>query len=226
MKLHIPSRYAAVVAGGDTSSRFQDLFFQASLVVAADSGIYHLSSMDIVPHIFVGDFDSCTSETVEEFKRKGSRIVCLAREKSKTDTQVALEAVREWGYDTAALFGSTGGARFDHSLANMDLIEHFAERGLDVIAFTPGSIVAGMGYEIKTRAICAAAGTYVSLLPVTRKVTGVSTGQLKYPLKNATLTRGESLGISNEVIGPGAYVSVDKGFLLMIISSVSPGVVS
>ena len=94
MKLHIPSRYAAVVAGGDMSSRFQDLFFQASLVVAADSGIYHLSSMDIVPHIFVGDFDSCTSETVEEFKRKGSRIVCLAREKSKTDTQVALEAVR------------------------------------------------------------------------------------------------------------------------------------
>jgi thiamine pyrophosphokinase len=57
-------------------------------------------------------------------------------------------------------------------------------------------------------------GAKISLIPVDR-CTGVTTTNLKYPLKNALLETGVREGISNEATGRSATVSVAKGTLLL-----------
>ena len=59
---------------------------------------------------------------------------------------------------------------------------------------------------------------YLSLVPLDRTITGVRLRGVKYPLTNATLTRGDTLSISNEVSGPQAVLSADTGRMLVIRS--------
>jgi len=59
-------------------------------------------------------------------------------------------------------------------------------------------------------------GTFVSIMPLTKSVEGVTTSGLKYPLENATLTKGNTLGISNEIIEREAGVKISSGILLLI----------
>ena len=44
-------------------------------------------------------------------------------------------------------------------------------------------------------------GDYVSLLPLSERVDGVTTHGLRYPLSDATLTQGPARGLSNELLG-------------------------
>jgi thiamine pyrophosphokinase len=53
---------------------------------------------------------------------------------------------------------------------------------------------------------------------MTEKSDGVTTSGLKYPLNNATMFYGSTLGTSNEVLGDSATVSVADGRLLVITS--------
>ena len=61
-------------------------------------------------------------------------------------------------------------------------------------------------------------GTYVSFLPFGGAASGVTLKGLKYPLENMSLTVGNSLGISNEVVEKKIEVSFESGYLLMIES--------
>jgi len=56
----------------------------------------------------------------------------------------------------------------------------------------------------------------VSLLPLSEQVVGVTTGGLAYALSGATLRQGPTLGLSNELAGERASVSVERGRLAVI----------
>lgn len=59
-------------------------------------------------------------------------------------------------------------------------------------------------------------GNYVSFLPFSGEVKGLTLTGVKYPLFQHTLSAGNSLGISNEVTEEQIRVSFTKGYLLMI----------
>ena len=59
-------------------------------------------------------------------------------------------------------------------------------------------------------------GDLVSLIPITTSVEGISTIGLEYPLKNATMHIGKSLGVSNVMEDGIANVSIEKGYLLVM----------
>jgi thiamine pyrophosphokinase len=59
-------------------------------------------------------------------------------------------------------------------------------------------------------------GDIVSLIPLTRTVTGVSTGGLRWSLQDATLEFGSTLGISNETTQEIARVEIKTGQLLAV----------
>jgi thiamine pyrophosphokinase len=61
-------------------------------------------------------------------------------------------------------------------------------------------------------------GEYVSLLPFTEKVSGLTLGGFKYPLDHITMTSGISLGVSNEITREEAYVEFSEGILLVVES--------
>ena len=61
---------------------------------------------------------------------------------------------------------------------------------------------------------------YISLCPLTEKVTGVCLSGMKYPLTNAVLKIGESIAVSNEMAKDAeeAVISLDNGILVVIES--------
>jgi thiamine pyrophosphokinase len=188
-------------------------------------GAEFLVGHDIIPWVLVGDFDSCDPSVVSLLSEKGSDVITLPREKDKTDTEVALDLALREGFTEAALVGALGGERPEHSLANLFLIETYARRGLDVIIVHHDTILFGLlgaGDGSKSeRRFSGKKGDWVSIFPVTGEAAGVSTSGLKFPLNSATLKRGSTLGASNEMTGTKASVSVENGFLLVVLTSES-----
>ncbi len=61
-------------------------------------------------------------------------------------------------------------------------------------------------------------GKYISLIPLTTEVEGLTLVGFKYPLKNAKLSIGISLGVSNEILQDIARIELSKGILIVIES--------
>lgn len=59
-------------------------------------------------------------------------------------------------------------------------------------------------------------GGYVSAVAISEEVTGVTYRGLEYPLENATLHLGSTLGVSNTLASSPAHISIEAGTLLVI----------
>ena len=66
------------------------------------------------------------------------------------------------------------------------------------------------------RTVSGAPGDGVSVFPFTGPATGVNLEGLAYPLEDARLEIGDTLGFHNELTGETARVSVEEGALLVI----------
>jgi thiamine pyrophosphokinase len=58
----------------------------------------------------------------------------------------------------------------------------------------------------------------VTVIPLTPQLAGVNATDLKYRLDSATLRRGSTLGVSNEMLGTTASISVRSGFALVVLN--------
>lgn len=100
-------------------------------VFAVDGGLAALASIGCVPDVALGDFDSLgyvpadLPETVE--------VLTFPAHKAESDMELALRLACERGFDEAIVYGALGG-RLDHTLANLQLLAAFSERGLRVRA--------------------------------------------------------------------------------------------
>ena len=61
-------------------------------------------------------------------------------------------------------------------------------------------------------------GTYVSLIPYTQEVTGITLTGFRYLLTDDTLTLGISRGVSNEIVEEVAEITLQTGCLFVIES--------
>jgi thiamine pyrophosphokinase len=226
VRIDLGPEYVAIVGGGEILPAALPVILGASSVVAADSGAQFLKDNDIIPWVLVGDFDSCDPDVVSWMDECGSRVITLPRDKDKTDTEVALDMACNEGFKQAVLVGGLGGDRLEHSLANLSLLEAYAERGLDVVLFHRDTVIFGLmgrgdGAAVE-RSFRGKPGDWVSAFPVTREVRGVTTEGLRFPLSGATLTRGTTFGTSNEMTAGSASISVTEGFLLVVVTGGSP----
>ncbi len=195
-----------IVGAGDCTETF--IKQAGDLVIAADGGARHLFRMGITPDLFVGDFDSTDSA--------GNAPVVLRHPTEKDDTDMAL-AVREGqarGYREFRLYGALGGARFDHSVANLQLLAFCAGRGLfaTIISGNQRTRVLREGEKLT---FSAGARGYVSVFAFGGQAR-VTLAGLKYPLSDAILSPDSPLGVSNEFTGAAASVSALSGKLLVI----------
>lgn len=195
-----------IVGAGE---RTEDLFAPGpdDLVIAADGGYSWLQEQGIVPGLVVGDFDSLSAPP------ERPNVVRLPKEKDETDTMAALHMGLERGYGRFRLYSGTGG-RFDHTLANLQLLAWLARRGRQgflyargwtATAVTDGSVSFPAGER----------GT-ISVFSQSDVSTGVYLEGLKYPLTDAALTNDFALGVSNEFTGSPARIAVGKGTLLVV----------
>ena len=63
-------------------------------------------------------------------------------------------------------------------------------------------------------------GKYVSLLPLTDIVKGITLKGFKYPLENYNMESGKSstIGISNELVNEEGFIDFKEGILILIES--------
>jgi thiamine pyrophosphokinase len=211
--------HVVIFAGGTLrpGKAFDAAVGSADMFIAADSGAETALQYSCTPRIVVGDFDSLDASFVEDLSKRGSEIRRAAVEKDETDTELAVQVAIEEGATRITLTGALGGARFDHTMANILLLAGFEGVPITIVD-GPSTcwLVRGPG----SSAIDGQVGDLVSLLPLTGDASGIRTKGLYYALKGETLSFGRPRGVSNVLIEEHAEVSVEGGMLLVIHTDV------
>ncbi|NMO95944.1 thiamine diphosphokinase [Paenibacillus lemnae] len=204
-----------IFTGGNLSPKLLDEIEASDYIIGADRGALFLIEHGIKPHIAVGDFDSISKEQLEQVRiMSGDTMTCDPIQKDLTDTELAMDIALNRKPEQILIIGATG-TRMDHTLANIQMLTRGVEQHVQT------SIVDLNNYITLTNSSCMIEDkgyTYVSLLPMTPVVTGIYLEGFQYPLYNATLHLGESLGISNRLTAERGTIKIDDGLLLIIQS--------
>jgi thiamine pyrophosphokinase len=205
---------AIVFAGGDRPpSEVLHGLDAADVVIAADSGLDHALALGCRVDVLVGDLDSVTADALARARDAGAHVEQHPTEKDATDLELALGVARAHGVDRIVVLGG-GGGRVDHFLANALALTVPEIAGLRVEArFGNADAVV-----IRTTAtLDGAPGDIVSLIAVGGPALGVETEGLRYPLRGEDLHPGSTRGVSNQLLGTQARVSVAGGTLLAVL---------
>ncbi len=198
-----------IVGGADISNyeRINSIIKGEYYIIFCDSGLKHMHKLAIKPSLIVGDFDS------HENPHLDIETIVLPCEKDDTDTVFAVKEAIKRGYTDFLLIGVIG-ARLDHTLGNVYILEYLDELGLK------GKIIDDYSeMELVSRETAYIEDSYAffSLINITGIAKDVTIENAKYPLKDAEITCGYQYGVSNEVIsGQTAKVSIREGKLLLI----------
>lgn len=206
-----------IVTGGRLGPWALDEARPEDVWIGADRGAVFLVEHGIRPAISVGDFDSVSEAERDAVRRASARFVpCDPVDKDDTDTELAFRLALELEPAEIRIAGALG-TRFDHSLANVHLLVKALEQDM------PCSLVDEFNLIRLTdsRLTVDDPGSlypYVSLLPLTREVTGVTLRGFQYPLTNHTITMGRTLTMSNALAAATGTVEIASGLLLVIQS--------
>jgi thiamine pyrophosphokinase len=184
--------------------------------VGADSGALFLLQQGIKPDIAIGDFDSVNEAELAFIQLHSKQLLsCDPVMKDLTDTDMAFSWALDQNPQEIIMFGALG-TRFDHALANIHLL---------IKALNKPTVCTIIDSHNRIRLINQSVTiernnrfSYVSLLPFTAQVTGITLHGFQYPLHEATLAIGQSLGISNRIVEPFGHIQIRQGNLLVIES--------
>lgn len=211
----MPSKRVVIFAGGELSTDYFDLLDEEDFIIGADRGALFLVSHGYTPDIAVGDFDSVSPEALQEIQSKSKiTITCDAVNKDLTDSEMAFDIAMDQQPDSIVLFGVTG-SRLDHSLASIHMMTKALQHQISCYLIDSNNYVTLTGSQTLIQDM---GYTYVSLLPLTPEVTGITLEGFQYPLTDATLKIGQSLGVSNKLISSSGIVTIRSGLLLVIQS--------
>lgn len=211
-------KQALIVSGGTTELEFGREYIRQNpmdLMIAADSGMKFFCQAGLKPDLIVGDFDSADADTLQFFeKQEGIEWLRLVPEKDDTDTEKAIWKAIEAGCDRIHILGATG-SRLDHVLGNIELlgIGLKEQRELFIVDSHNRIRMIEHGLTMKREEQY---GDYISLIPFTPQVHGLTLKGMKYPLLDFTMVCYNSLGISNEIIEDTAEITLKDGVLLVL----------
>lgn len=216
-----------LITGGKVNMDFAEEYTASKeydTVVCADSGLNTAYRLGMPVHYFMGDFDSVSPEILKAYREgkvEGSEHcewVRYPKEKDYVDTQLVLEWILEKGADEITFLGATGG-RLDHFLANINILM------LALKQKVPAYIVDSRNRIRLTDSKLSIErqdmyGKYLSLLPLTSTVTGVTLRGLKYLIEDYTLEVGIARAISNEMdeTSDKAEILLRTGVLIVVES--------
>ena len=187
------------------------------LVVAADGGALRAEQLSLRPDVVVGDGDSLPAERAAEMRRKGVEVIVHPVAKDESDTELAVREAVARDATSIVLLGAFGGDRLEHSVANLLLLTLADVHGRDICLVDGPSTVRVIGVDGPAGLRLSGSPTdFVSLLPLTEAVEGVSTVGLRFALADERLTQGPARGLSNELIEDEAWVHTRAGRLAVI----------
>lgn len=167
----------------------------------------------MIPDYILGDFDSIDKKVLEKYKTQ--KINELKPEKDFTDTEEAINLAINLKSSEIVIIGAIG-TRIDHVLANINVLKIALDNNIKAKIINEHNEIELINNELiieKNNLY-----KYISIMPLTTQVEGITITGMKYPLENYTLTIGNSLGVSNEQIEKTAKIKVKDGILIVIKS--------
>lgn len=210
----------AILTGGDwpTPARIQSVVADAALVVCCDGAADKALLYNIVPDVLVGDMDSIGPKTLTRLQEKRLHIKQLPCRKDMTDTFEACDIALKRGATRVAFVGGFG-QRMDHSLGNMHCLMYLCQHGVETVMETGSTSV----YAIRgALTLYGQQGKTFSLIPLLPDTHIVRLCGASYPLKDAALPIGHTLGVSNIVTREELHVEVDQGMALCLLYHTLP----
>lgn len=200
-----------IIGNGNISEINNDKY---ELIICCDGGVNYAFKEGIMPHYIIGDLDSASQQMVTFFEQKGVKIKQFSTHKNETDMELCIDFAIDYGASEIDIIGATG-TRFDHTLANINLLIKSVEAKIKTTIIDDNNIImlTNNNIEIKGKK-----GDNVSLIPLSSKVEEVTTKGLEYPLDKYNMVVGKSLGISNVMLSDTAYIYIKSGYLLIMKS--------
>ncbi len=206
-----------IITGGQVEEAFLSGLLgdkNYDMIIAADGGLVAANRLKITPHDIVGDFDSVPESILQLYRGSDIPIRTFPTEKDKTDTQIAIELALQKNATEIDIVGGTG-SRLDHTLANIHLLLIPLQRRVKACILNANNKIY-LKQENFTIRKQKQFGKFISLLPITERVVGLTLKGFKYPLTSVVLTSGSSLGISNEIVSELAEIELSEGILLVM----------
>jgi len=212
-----PTRVVVVFSGGTDAGVAPDPDLIADVpadafVVAADSGVELAQALGRHVDLAVGDFDSVDPAALAAAEADGAVVDRHPAAKDSTDLELALEAAAARHPDEIVVVGAVGG-RLDHLLGGLLVLAGHATLGVGVWARLGPARVHVVRDCVH---LDGEPGELVTLLAVHGSAHGVTTEGLLYPLHGETLRPGSTRGVSNEMTGTTATVTLRDGVVLAI----------
>lgn len=187
-------------------------------VIAVDGGLAFLHKHQLKPDVIVGDFDTIDAGILEEYKSSPYEITWDFHkpEKDETDTELAVDTAIRLGLKKLVFLGATGG-RMDHCMGNIHLLYTCLKEGIEAIMIDAKNCITILE---KGRSFAADKiwGKYISFLPFTEEVKGITLTGFKYPLFKKDIALGSNLCISNQLEGEKGTITFDSGILICVES--------
>lgn len=205
---------AVIFANGDLPDleRLRAWLRPEDMLIAADGGLRHISALGLIPHMVIGDLDSADPIELAVAEAAGCLVLRFPVEKDETDLELAINHALAQGFHTLRITAALGG-RLDHTLGNLMILARPELAGLD-LRLDDGCEEVWLARE--QAEILGRPGDRVSLLPLGGPAEGITTEELRYPLRNETLYAEHSRGISNEMLEDRALVRFESGTLIVI----------
>lgn len=218
-----------IITGGNIDDDFAFSFLKNNRydeVIAVDGGLAFADRAGIKITHLVGDFDTIDGAVLEKYIHRED--ICVHQfvpEKDYTDTDIAVKLAIELfsGRGTSLteekllhILGATG-SRLDHVLANLQMLKNIMDAGIDGMIIDKNNqiqMIRGT-HHLKMEGIF---GKYMSLIPATMDLSGITLQGFKYPLDRANTHFGESLCVSNELTAEEGWITIEEGTAWMILS--------
>ena len=209
-----------IISGGRLDVQFVSEFIkkeQPDLLITADKGLAFCEETGIVPTQIVGDFDTLGTALLPKYEALGVPVQKYNPEKDFTDTEIAVRLGVELGAEKITILGASEGNRLDHLFGNVLVMMYPQREGVDCYMVDAHNRI-----RILTKPLELTKeeqyGKYISLVPLTTDVHGVTLTGFKYPLwdHRFNVETFGSLGISNELVEDTGKIDFRSGILLML----------
>ena len=203
---------ALIIANGESCSeeKLGQLLEWSPIVIVLDNAIDRVLQLDIKIDVLLGDFDDDFNPELYKEKQFPLEIVHTPNQ-DKTDLEKAFDYLVEKGHKAVNVVWATG-KRADHTITNITNIVSYRDK-LKIVILDDHSKIFLLPTKFEK---WYTAKTPISLIPI-GKVTGITTENLYYPLKNEELTIGYRTGSSNHVIEDGIVKIEHKGGDLLLM---------
>lgn len=218
-----------IITGGYLDLSFAAEFIKTlsyDKVFAVDKGLEYIHDLGLQPDYIVGDFDSVDEGIYHLYEAQTLMERCpfvlekYPPMKDATDTELAVTKAIETGAERITVLGAFG-SRKDHVLMNLGLLLKSSRADVEMFIVDENNRIRLLNSDVKK--FCKIVkkeqyGTYLSVIPLSANVSGLTMQGVKYPLSNFSLIQGSSLTVSNEIIANEAKISLETGKIFIVES--------